>query len=550
MSQYAWETSVVSEPEFKSSPARLVRLFRRSRDIWKQRAADKQRALKKLRITVRDLSESRDHWKAVARQQSQEIATLRLPLEQARQELSAPGRMHTGSCGGQLAPAELSAPKGHRHSVLVIRLCLLWYLDAHVSLRGVSEILLSLVSILGDALPLSLPYHQTVRSWLLRCGLFLLRRDVPPREDWVWILDCTIRVGQKKCLLILGVSLEQLQARPGALEHHQVVVLDLCVTAHCTGADVEKRLKSLAGRVGVPKQIVSDHGSDLSKGVRLFQAANPVVVDTYDVTHKLACLVKAELEADPRWAEFLRYCTSSLFQLQQSRGAFLTPPGPRSLERYMNVDRHTEWASRMLAVLDMPDKTLVAELLALDEQEATSFLEEKLGWLRDFRQEVARYQRLIEAVKQTEEEVKNDGLTRRTAARLWQQMPAQLRRDASLREFLRGLKGYLEKEGSKVPVGQSWLGTSDVIESLFGKYKCFLEKSPDGEVGASVLALPLLTVDLTAELVHEALLTVSAQDVRSWAEEIIGPSNLSKVCTLSAAVDQATPTSYDDTDSG
>ena len=512
-------------------------MFRRSRDIWKQRAADKQRALKKLRITVRDLSESRDHWKAVAWQQSQEIATLRLQLEQARQELPAPGRMHTGSCGGQLAPAELSAPKGHRHSVLVIRLCLLWYLDAHVSLRGVSEILLSLVSILGDALPLSLPYHQTVRSWLLRCGLFLLRRDVPPRDDWVWILDCTIRVGQKKCLLILGVSLEQFQARPGALEHHQVVVLDLCVTAHCTGADVEKRLKRLAGRVGVPKQIVSDHGSDLSKGVRLFQAANPVVVDTYDVTHKLACLVKAELEADPRWVEFLRYCTSSLFQLQQSRGAFLTPPGPRSLERYMNVDRHTEWASRMLAVLDMPDKTLVAELLALDEQEATSFLEEKLGWLRDFRQEVARYQRLVEAVKQTEEEVKNDGLTRRTAARLWQQMPAQLRRDASLREFLRSLKGYLEKEGSKVPVGQAWLGTSDVIESRFGKSKCFLEKSPDGEVGASVLALPLLTVDLTAELVHEALLTVSAQDVRSWADEIIGPSNLSKVCTLSAAVD-------------
>ena len=249
----------------------------------------------------------------------------------------------------------------------------------------------------------------------------------------------------------------------------------------------------------------------------------------------LAFLVKAELEADPRWAEFLRYCTSSLFQLQQSRGAFLTPPGPRSLERYMNVDRHTEWATRMLAVLDLPDKTLVAELLGLDEQEANSFLEEKLGWLRGFRQEVTRYQCLIEAVKQTEEEVKNDGLTRRTAARLWQQMPAQLRRDASLREFLRSLKGYLEKEGSKVPVRQSWLGTGDVIESLFGKYKCFL---------------PLLTVDLTAELVHEALLTVSAQDVRSWADEIIGPSNLSKVCTLSAAVDQATPSSYDDTDSG
>lgn len=532
----------MSESEFKSSPARLARVFRHSRDIWKQRAADKQREVKKLRITVRDLVQSRDHWKEVAHQHSQQIAALRLQLEQARQELSPP-------CGGQLAPAELSAPKGHRHSLLVIRLCLRWYLDAHVSLRGVSEVLLSLLSVLGDTLSLSRPYHQTVRSWLLRCGLFLLRRHPPPRDDWVWIVDCTIRIGQKKCLLILGVSLERLQPHQGALEHHQVVVLDLWVTAHCTGLDIEKRLKDLARRVGLPKQIVSDHGSDLSKGVRLFQTANPVVVDTYDVTHKLACLVKAELKADPRWEEFLRYCTSSLFQLQQSCGAFLTPPGPRSLERYMNVDRHTEWATRMLLVLDMADKTLVAELLGLDEQEANCFLEEKLGWLRGFRQEVTRYERLIEAVKQTEEEVKNHGLSRETGARLWKGMPAQLRRDASLRKFLRGLKGYLSEEGRKVPVGQSWLGTSDVIESLFGKYKSFLEKSPEGEVGASVLALPLLTVDLTAELVQAALLTVSAQDVRSWANDSLGPSYLSKVCTLSAAFDQPTPSSSQDTDS-
>ena len=66
----------------------------------------------------------------------------------------------------------------------------------------------------------------------------------------------------------------------------------------------------------------------------------------------------------------------------------------------------------------------------------------------------------------------------------------------------------------------------------------------------SVLALPLLTVDLTAELVHEALLTVSAQDVRSWADEIIGRSNLSKVCTLSAAVKEVAQGSGGDTESG
>ena len=81
----------MSITDFKSSPARLARVFRRSRDTWKRRAADKQRALKKLRITVRDLGHSREHWKALARQQSCQIDALRAQLDQARQEPPAGG---------------------------------------------------------------------------------------------------------------------------------------------------------------------------------------------------------------------------------------------------------------------------------------------------------------------------------------------------------------------------------------------------------------------------------------------------------------------------
>jgi hypothetical protein len=62
---------------YRSSPARLARLFRRSRDTWKHRAADKQATIKKMRITVRDLTASRDHWKAVVQQQAEELAAVR-----------------------------------------------------------------------------------------------------------------------------------------------------------------------------------------------------------------------------------------------------------------------------------------------------------------------------------------------------------------------------------------------------------------------------------------------------------------------------------------
>jgi hypothetical protein len=78
--------------EFKCPPARLARLFRKSRDAWKQRAADKQRSLKKMRITVRDLSASRDRWREVAHQQAAQVADLRDQLAQARPEPRPGGR--------------------------------------------------------------------------------------------------------------------------------------------------------------------------------------------------------------------------------------------------------------------------------------------------------------------------------------------------------------------------------------------------------------------------------------------------------------------------
>jgi hypothetical protein len=52
--------------EFKSAPARVVLMLTRSREKWKQRVADKQREIRRLRVKVRDLEISRDAWKQKA----------------------------------------------------------------------------------------------------------------------------------------------------------------------------------------------------------------------------------------------------------------------------------------------------------------------------------------------------------------------------------------------------------------------------------------------------------------------------------------------------
>jgi hypothetical protein len=60
---------------YRCPPARLARLFHRSRNLWKQRAAVKQDEIRYLRVKVRDLTVSRDFWKDQALQARPVLAT-------------------------------------------------------------------------------------------------------------------------------------------------------------------------------------------------------------------------------------------------------------------------------------------------------------------------------------------------------------------------------------------------------------------------------------------------------------------------------------------
>jgi predicted nucleic acid-binding Zn-ribbon protein len=53
--------------------ARKIRKLRASRDLWKQRSAEKQQEIRQLRVTVRDLSSSREHWKTRVKELEQQL---------------------------------------------------------------------------------------------------------------------------------------------------------------------------------------------------------------------------------------------------------------------------------------------------------------------------------------------------------------------------------------------------------------------------------------------------------------------------------------------
>ena len=83
------------------------------------------------------------------------------------------------------------AAKGHVYPLLLVRLALTWACEAcHTSYRGIALIFASLRGVVAAVGPCA----ETIRLWLLRVGLFLLRRPLPRCLDWVFLVDLTIQL--------------------------------------------------------------------------------------------------------------------------------------------------------------------------------------------------------------------------------------------------------------------------------------------------------------------------------------------------------------------
>ena len=62
---------------------------------------------------------------------------------------------------------------------------------------------------------------------------------------------------------------------------------------------------------------------------------------------------------------------------------------------------------------------------------------------------------------------------------------------------------------------------SDIIESLFGKFKYSLERSPQSDMNRAVLLIPLLCGDLDKQKLLATLEKTKHKELKKWDEENI-----------------------------
>jgi hypothetical protein len=564
--------------DYKSSASRLARFFAKSRDQWRANAADKQKKIRALETRVRDLERSREKWKQRAQEAEQAALEGRFPTRRKGGDSDPDDVVHEGEYLARGGDLPQPTPRRHRFDLGWVEWVLLHLLVGLSSLRGTRRLLEACGMDAGEPIPAV----STIRAWLFRIGLFVLQQPIPRRDDWIIILDLTVELGTAKVLAIVGLPQARLQALSGRDEHgcclgHQdVQCLALEVLAHSTGDVIAECLERLAGRIGGIRQIVADRGSDVRSGIGRYQQRHPEVHATYDVTHQVALWLEHDLKEDPTYNDFRRQCQEAVQKLQQTNLQFLKPPTPRSKARWLQMSGQVSWAQQALAYFDCGQFTELASGYRLDGQtqdrlrgvlsetqryrlnhrvwrdydDEASYLnalrhhlgdeavethhqalcqaghlgrrqfEADLGWLLAYREAIHDYSERLAEIERFQQHLKHTGL-RTNAVEAFNPTPSE---NPAVQALHTKMQAYLKHESAGIEAGTVWLATSDVLESLFGKYKLFSQRSPLKEVSRWVLILPLLTVRLSRDLIRQALESVSTERLEHWGSEHFGLS--------------------------
>jgi hypothetical protein len=402
-------------------------------------------------------------------------------------------------------------PRGQQYPLGVVQRFLTLVIDNGASFRCAAAALDLLRPPVGPQG--ASPTGATGRLWLLRVGLAALVRPKVIADDWVWMVDHSVQIGPCKCLVILGLRLSGF-AIAGPLRHRDMELIDLVPMAAATKHTVAARLEDAVAKTGPPRAILSDHAADLHGAIEIFRGRYPRTDELYDIKHRAACLLKASLEGDGRWKRFAAAAAQAKCAIQQTGAACLVPPSQRSKSRFMNLSELVRWGRQTLALLDDPSRW---------ERLPTSpdAVADKLGWLAEFREPLAEWSAYHELIEGALDFVRSRGLYTGAGRDLAEALPAAA---GAARELRERLIAFVTTESSRARAGEILPGTTEVLESCFGKLKALEDGQSKSGFTGLVLSLGAMVSTRSAEAIGEALERCRVRDVLDWCREKLGPS--------------------------
>lgn len=344
------------------------------------------------------------------------------------------------------------------------------------------------------------PSKKTISNWVERCGLYALKLSQDLKGQYIGVSDLTIQMGKEQLCLLLGVRLEVANKLDRPLTTADIAVLGMEVRSSWTGTDIAEFIKrSLAMRPGVELvYMVCDQGTNLLAALR--QLAIPVVSDC---GHVMMNLVKKLFDKDLGLSKLSAEIGLLRQKLNLTDYAFLLPPTLRDKDRFLRTFTLVDWIDR----IDSYWPNLSTEVRA-----KLSFYRNR--WLN------LRLRQVHHLLVLTAKILKYSGLSESTyhqwsqEVATWKLSQPQLTTQA--REFIDGIETYFNAYADRYVKGNQLLCCSDIIESIFGRYK---NKGGMKAISADVLSIALYNQDLSTSFVQTAMKSVTGPMLDKWRSE-------------------------------
>jgi len=331
------------------------------------------------------------------------------------------------------------------------------------------------------------------------------------------MIDASIQMGEKKCVLVLGCRRANLPQNR-ALTLEDLDILSMRIVSSLKGNVVTEMLCGVASAIGKIIAICSDRGSEIIRGVRDFQLKSPETRHIGDTAHRVANLLEANLEKSTRWKQFREEVTQARRKMQNSLIPGALPPSPRAKARYMNVDTLINWAANMLILLDHG-----ASAPGIDINEFRKYL----GWLPCYRDDIACWNRLVSIGVVARHVVRMEGI-HMNIVDSFEEATSVVPMGIRELQFADQLTAFLSNQAKGVKPGECFIGSTEALESLFGKIK-YMEREQRAFGFTSLLLAAMASVGPTDEkIIAEAIASVKVADLDEWTEKEIGQSGQSQ----------------------
>jgi len=455
---------------------------------WREKAKLRSQEKGALKKRNKEILKSRDLWKEKYKKEKVLNGLLRKELLKA-------------SKGKVVVTAKGLKPKHHSYSVQIIMLCIWIRQQGNCSLRSCAS-MLKIMSLTLN-LDFGFPSRNTIQNWEKKLGCYRIGKQGKKGEEWILILDESISIGQQKLLLILGVKKNNYKF-DSALTFEEVEVLYMGIDKSWKGAAISDQIGKIKKRGFSIVYSVSDSGVNLVKGLRMSK-----VDRIEDCTHAIGNLLKKEYNSKEEFLSFSKQCGILKRQVMNSKDTLIMPPTQRVKGRFLNIQPLSEWAYKMLLLLEKTDGRLS------DEQQ------EKLKWLKNYQTLVLEIYEVCKTMNQLFNILKNQGLSNQSS-----EACNQILRDSKAANYFKvGVLAYLEKNLKILATPSPVICCSDIIESYFGKYKNQLAKTGAQLITDSCLCIANFNQKFDEKEIKQAMEKIKIVDLKNWRQENL-PSSL------------------------